>query len=328
MGRLVEGAWTSDDGASAVSSDGRYRRPDSIVRNWITTGGEPGPTGEGGFPAEPGRYHLYVAINCPWAHRTRIMRGLKKLEGLVGLVIAAPRRTEGGWVFDNHDPRYRDTVLGTDYLHQVYTRGLSGYTGRVTVPVLWDAERGTMVSNESSDIIRMFNTAFAHLAPETPDYYPSELRPEIDELNRTIYHNVNNGVYRAGFARTQEAYDEAVTGLFETLDALEERLDRRRYLTGDRLTEADWRLFPTLARFDVAYYGAFKCNLRRLVDYPNLWGYARELFQMPGIAETVDLEIYKRGYYSTSQLRNPFGIVPFGPEIDFSAAHGRDAKFG
>jgi len=318
MGLLVNGVW-QDQETVARKTNGRYVRPDSEFRYWVI------PDDSSGFKAEAGRYHLYIAISCPWAHRTQIFRTLKRLEDVVSMSIVTPRRTDQGWVFDNSTPQYQDTLLGKNYLHEIYTLAQPDYTGRVTVPVLWDKKRQTMVNNESSEIIRMFNTAFAAFTNDTTDYYPAPLRAEIDALNDLIYRTVNNGVYRAGFATTQEAYEEVVDGLFETFDQLEERLARQRYLFGDRLTEADWRLFPTLVRFDAAYHGAFKCNLRRLVDYPNLWGYTRELHQLPGIAETVNLEIYKQGYYSPSPLRNPLGIVPKGPVVDFSQPHGRSA---
>ncbi len=322
MGKLLDGKWVDDD-VSATNADGKFRRSRALLRNWVTPDGAPGPTGEGGFEAEVGRYHLYIAINCPWAHRAAIFRKLKDLEDAISLSVCAPRRTDQGWVFDPDDPRYRDDLLGMDALHQVYTAAQPDYSGRVTCPVLWDKQRRTIVSNESAEIIRMFNRAFLGVAGNDTDFCPPELEAEIDALNATIYATVNNGVYRAGFARSQDAYEEAATALFATLDDLERRLSRTRYLLGDRPTEADWRLFPTLARFDVAYYGAFKCNLRRLIDYRNLWPYARELYQWPGIADTVDFGIYKRGYFSRSALRNPHGIVPKGPDIDFSEPHGR-----
>ncbi len=322
MGKLLDGKWVEDE-VSATDADGKFRRSKAMLRNWVTVDGAPGPTGDGGFEAEAGRYHLYIAINCPWAHRAAIFRRLKGLEDAISLSVCAPRRTDQGWVFDPDDERYRDRLLGKSTMHEVYTAALPDYSGRVTMPVLWDRQRQTIVSNESADIIRMFNGAFQGIAGDDTDYRPPGLIAEIDALNETIYSTVNNGVYRAGFARTQEAYEEAATALFATLDDLERRLSKTRYLLGDRPTEADWRLFPTLARFDVAYYGAFKCNLRRLIDYPNLWPYARELYQWPGIADTVDLEIYKRGYFSPSALRNPHGIVPKGPAIDFSEPHGR-----
>jgi len=324
MGKLIDGVWYAEEPPQDVG-DGRFRRADTKFHSWVTPDGRAGPTGEDGFGAEAGRYHLYAAINCPWAHRTLLLRRLKGLTDIVPLSLVRPRRTSEGWVFDDTEPRFRDNALGTSALHEVYTRARDDYTGRVTVPVLWDTARETIVSNESAEIVRMFNSAFDGVGAAPGGYYPENLRDEIDALNDRIYPTLNNGVYRAGFARTQEAYDEAVVEVFATLDFLEDRLATRRYLTGERLTEADWRLFPTLVRFDVAYHGAFKCNRRRIRDYPNLWGYARELYQLPGIAATVDLDVYKRGYYSPSPLRNPRGIVPLGPSIDFTAPHGRDA---
>ena len=325
MGMLVDGAWTTDElGPDFKGRDGRFIRSESAFRDWVTRDGAPGPGGAGGFAAEADRYHLYVAITCPWAHRTVLVRRLKGLDDTIGLSVVAPRRTDQGWVFDAGDPRHRDSLYGTAALHELYTRADPRYTGRVTVPVLWDKQRETIVNNESSEIIRMFNDAFAAFAPAAPDLYPEDLRAEIDALNDVIYRTINNGVYRSGFARTQDAYEEAFDQVFATLDDLDERLATRRYLTGERLTEADWRLFPTLVRFDVAYYGAFKCNKRRLMDYTNLWAYTRELYQLSGVAETVEPETYKRGYYSISELRNPTGIVPKGPEIDFAAPHGRE----
>jgi putative glutathione S-transferase len=318
MGVLINGVW-HEEAPTAQTTNGRFIRSESQFRNWITA------DSSSGFPAEAGRYHLYIAISCPWAHRTWIFRKLKHLEDIVSMSIVTPRRTGQGWEFDHDNPRYQDTLLGKRYLHEIYTLAQPDYTGRVTVPALWDPKRQTIVNNESSEIIRMFNTAFAAFTDETTDYYPPPLRAEIEALNDLIYRTVNNGVYRAGFATTQAAYEEAVDGLFATLDQLEERLATRRYLLGDQLTEADWRLFPTLVRFDAAYHGAFKCNIRRLVDYPNLWAYTRELYQVPGIAETVDLEIYKQGYYSLSSERNPLGIVPKGPVVDFTVPHGRTA---
>ena len=322
MGKLLDGKWV-DDETGTTNADGKFRRSKALLRNWVTADGAPGPTGEGGFKAEAGRYHLYIAINCPWAHRAAIFRKLKRLEDAVSLSICAPRRTDQGWVFDPDEERFHDRLLGAESLHQVYTTARPDYSGRVTVPVLWDKQRRTIVSNESAEIIRMFNGAFGAVSGEDTDYSPPDLTAEIDALNETIYARVNNGVYRAGFARTQEAHEEAATALFDTLDRLDDRLGRSRYLLGDRQTESDWRLFPTLARFDAAYYGAFKCNLRRLIDYPRLWPYARELYQTPGIADTVDLDIYKRGYFSKSAVRNPYGIVPRGPAIDFAEPHGR-----
>lgn len=294
-----------------------YVRVERQFRHWITA------DGSSGFPAEPGRYHL-VAISCPWAHRTWIFRTLKHLEDIVSMSIVAPQRSDQGWVFDLHEPRYRDTLLGRHSLHEIYTLARPDYTGRGAVPVQWDTKRGTIVNNESSKL--------SGIAPVTglraiiPTIDPTPLRSEIDRWNDLIYHTVNNGVYRGGLAATQEAYEEAVTALFATLARLEERLATQRYLVGNSLTEADWRLFPTLVRFDVAYYGAFLCNLRRLVDYPHLWAYTRELYQMPGIAETVDLEIYTQGYdVLAASLPQPARIILQGPVIDFSVPHGRAA---
>ena len=325
MGMLIDGVWTTDElGPDFKGRDGRFKRSESAFRNWVTRDGALGPGGAGDFAAEAGRYHLYVAITCPWAHRTVLVRRLKGLDDTIGLSVVAPARTDQGWVFDVGDARHRDSLNAAAALHELYSRADTRHTGRVTVPVLWDSRRETIVNNESSEIIRMFNDAFAAFAPAAPDLYPEDVRAEIDALNDVIYRTVNNGVYRAGFARTQDAYEEAFDEVFATLDDLDERLATRRYLTGEKLTEADLRLFPTLVRFDVAYYGAFKCNKRRLVDYADLWAYTRELYQLPGVAETVAPEIYKRGYYSISQLRNPAGVVPKGPEIDFSAPHGRE----
>jgi len=321
MGMLISGIWHEDNQIQA-DRDGQWRRTTSLLRNWISQEGTPGSSGIGGFKAEAKRYHLYAAWNCPWAHRTQIFRKLKQLEDIISISFVAPQRTSQGWVFES-DGQFKDHLFGATALHQIYTRSNPDYTGRVTVPVLWDKKTGIIVSNESADIIRMFNDAFVDIASETPDYVPTELRPQIDAWNSRIYTMVNNGVYKAGFATTQAAYEEAVIPLFETLDILDNQLNCNRYLMGDRQTEADWRLFPTLIRFDTAYYGAFKCNLRRLTDYPNLWPYVRELYQVPGIAETVNFEIYRRGYYSLNKLRNPLGIVPVLPDIDFSEPHDR-----
>jgi len=312
VGKLVDGIWRDDD--QLTDAAGAFVRADSVVRHWVTR------DGAGGFKAEAGRYHLYVALNCPWAHRAIIFRKLKRLEDVISISTVRPRRNDQGWVFD---AGYPDDLMAKSVLHEVYTEAAPDYTGRVTVPVLWDKHGHTMVSNESSEIIRMLNSAFVDIADETPDYCPADQLVEIDALNARIYDTINNGVYRAGFARSQAAYAEAVEALFETLDMLDERLATRRYLLGAHQTESDWRLFPTLARFDVAYVGAFKCNLRRIADYANLWPYTRDLYQTPGVAETVVPEIYKQGYYSQSELRNPLGIIPLGPDIDFDAPHGR-----
>jgi putative glutathione S-transferase len=322
MGIMIDGTWRVEE-PDEFGADGRFVRATTSFRSWVTADGRPGPSGAGGFEAAAGRYHLYAAISCPWAHRTLLMCKLKGLENAIGLSLVAPRRTDQGWVFEPAG-RFADRLLGSRALHEIYRLAEANYSGRVTVPLLFDRERRTIVNNESAEIIRMLNAAFGELATESTDYYPEALRPEIDTLDELVYRTVNNGVYRAGFARSQAAYEEAFDELFATLDRLEERLSTRRYLLGDRLTEADIRLFPTLIRFDVAYHGAFKCNLRRLVDYPNLWGYVRELYQWPGVAETVDLDLYKQGYYARSALRNPLGIVPKGPAIDLAEPHGRE----
>jgi len=319
MGLLIDGQW-HDQWYDTAKSGGRFERWESAFRNWVTADGAAGPSGEGGFKAEPDRYRLYVADTCPWAHRTRIYRRLKGLDDAIALTKVATALGSEGWSFANTE---EDPEIGAGHLHEIYTAAAKDFTGRVTVPVLWDRRQQTIVSNESSEIIRMLNSAFDGAGASGPDLYPADLREEIDALNAVIYENVNNGVYRCGFATSQEAYDEAFDALFATLDELEARLARQRYLVGDRPTEADWRLFPTLVRFDVAYYGNFKCNKRRLVEYPNLWAYARELYQMPGIAETLDLAKIKRGYYGIRQV-NPTGIVPKGPEVDFTEPHGRD----
>lgn len=324
MGVMIEGKWTTDEGASALSfADGRFQRAPSVIRNWVTPDGAPGSTGEGGFKAEPNRYHVFVSLSCPWAHRMLIFRVLKGLTDMIPVSVTLPRRTDQGWVFDNSSDRFRDKCLGKEALWEVYAVGHPGYTGRVTVPVLFDTLSRRIVSNESADIVRMLNGAFDQVGASSADYYPQALRPEIDALNDRIYRTVNNGVYRAGFARTQEAYEEAFDQVFETFDFLDRRLESQRYLCGAQQTEADWRLFPTLVRFDVAYHYAFKCNLRRLADYPNLWPYTRDLYQTAGIADTVHPEIYKLGYFSMSELRNPLGIVPKGPLVDFSLPHRR-----
>lgn len=318
MGTMIAGVYHTDDDLTRTRADGEWQRARSVLRNWVTADGAPGPTGNGGFTAERDRYHLYAAWNCPWAHRALLARVVKRLEEVISVSYAAPRRTDQGWVFDP-DSGYPDTLLGVAALHEVYARGAERYTGRVTVPVLWDRATGRIVSNESADIVRMLNTAFDGLSDgPAPDLYPEAFRGEIDRWNDLIYPTLNNGVYRAGFASTQSAYDTAVGEVFATLDEIETRLAENAFLCGDALTEADLRLFPTLARFDVAYHGAFKCNRRRIVDHPNLWAYARKLYAMPGISETVDFAIYRRGYFSPSAKRNPHGIVPAGPMIDWS----------
>ena len=320
MGKLVEGQWLTDEQLAAAEASqyadakGRFQRADANFRNWITVDGQPGSSGTGGFAAEAGRYHLYAAINCPWAHRTLIYRIIKQLEPVISLSLVTPLRTDQGWVFDAAQERFTDDLYGDSALHEIYTRADSEFTGRVTVPVLWDKQRETIVSTESAEIIRMFNSAFDQITGDQQNFYPDDLAAEIDELNDFIYSNLNNGVYRTGFARTQEAYDDGVAGVFMALDALEERLQGQRYLLGDQITEADWRLFPTLMRFDVGYYSAFKCNVRPLRDYPRLFAYAKSLHAYPGVAQTVDFDVYRRGYHSRSPQRNPHGIVPIGPD--------------
>lgn len=324
MGLLVDGKWV-DQWYDTESTGGRFVRSESQLRNWITSDGSPGPSGEGGFAAEPGRYHLYVSLACPWAHRTLIMRRLKGLEDMIGVSVVNPHMGENGWTFEPGPGVVPDPVAGADYLYQVYLRARPDYSGRVTVPVLWDLKRDTIVSNDSAEIIRMFNSAFDGVGAKAGDYAPAALLPEIDAVNARIYDTVNNGVYKAGFATGQPVYEEAVKTLFATLDELEAKLSRQRYLLGDRVTEADWRLFTTLVRFDAVYYGHFKCNLRRLVDYPALWAYTRELYQWPGVSQTVDLGHIKAHYYGSHPTINPNRIVPLGPVLDFDAPHGREA---
>lgn len=324
MGLLIDGQW-HDRWYDTGESGGRFVRSAAQCRNWVTADGSPGPSGEGGFKAEPGRYHLYVSLACPWAHRTLIMRQLKGLEGMIGVSVVHWLMAEHGWTFDPAPGATGDLLYGHSYLHQLYAHALPRYTGRVTVPVLWDRERQTIVSNESAEIIRMLGSAFDGIGAVAGDYYPAAWRGRIDAVNERVYASVNNGVYRAGFATTQSAYEEAFDELFATLDWLEARLARQRYVTGERITEADWRLFTTLLRFDPVYHGHFKCNLRRLVDYPNLWAYTRELFQWPGVAATVNLEHIKGHYYASHRTINPTGIVPKGPAIDYLAPHGRES---
>lgn len=323
MGLLVDGTW-HDEWYDTESSGGRFERSAAKFRNWITPDGAPGPTGQGGFAAEPGRYHLYVAYACPWANRALIFRKLKGLEGMISLSVVNPIMLEHGWTFREGYKVTGDPIHGAEFLHQVYTAALPDYSGRVTVPTLWDKKQGTIVSNESADIIRMFNSAFDAAGARPGDYYPEALREQIDAINARVYDNVNNGVYKAGFATSQEAYEEAVVPLFETLDELEALLDEQRYLCGSRLTEADWRLFTTLVRFDCVYVGHFKCNIRRLDDYPNLSNYLRELYQVPGVAETVDFHAIKLHYYGSHRGINPSGVVPLGPALDFHQPHDRE----
>jgi glutathionyl-hydroquinone reductase len=321
LGLLQRGAWRQDD--LSHIKDGRFIRPPTTFRNFITADGSPGPTGEGGFPAAAGRYHLYVSLACPWAHRTLIFRKLMNLDGVISVSVVEPLLGKMGWEFGTGPGATLDTVNGKSLLSEIYLLANPQYSGRVTVPVLWDKERGTIVNNESSEIIRMLNSAFDAFTDVSTDYYPAELRAKINEINDVVYTTVNNGVYRAGFATTQAAYEEAARALFVTVDGLEQRLSGQRYLVGRRITEADWRLFTTLVRFDAVYYSHFKCNLRRIVDYPSLWNYLRELYQVPGVADTVSLDHIKRHYYGSHRSINPTGIVPIGPLLDFTTPHDR-----
>jgi len=325
MGQLVEGKW-EDVWYDTSSTNGRFVRQSAAYRNWVTPDGEAGPAGDGGFKAEPGRYHLYVSLACPWAHRTLIFRKLKGLASAISISVVNPLMGTEGWTFQPGEAVIADTVNTASQLHEIYTLADSSFTGRVTVPVLWDKQHRTIVSNESSEIIRMFNSAFDKVGALPGDYYPTKLRSEIDSINDTIYSTVNNGVYKAGFATTQTAYEGAANALFVVLDMLEDRLSRQRYLVGSQITEADWRLFTTLVRFDPVYVSHFKCNRRRLIDSPNLWGYVCDLYQVPGVAETVNLDHIKKHYYQSHSTINPTGIVPIGPEIDYCVRHNR-ARF-
>ena len=326
MGLLIEGKW-HDRWYDTKDNNGEFMREDSQFRSWITPDGSAGPTGIAGFPAEPGRYHLYVSLACPWAHRTLIFLKLKSLEDIIAVSIVHPHMLDQGWVFDDWKGETGDNLYGFKCLHQQYTRAKSEYTGRVTVPVLWDSQRETLVSNESSEIIRMFNSAFNEFTPVKTDYYPENLFEEIDLINANIYHNLNNGVYRCGFATTQEAYQASFTRLFDCLNELESMLGKQRYLLGGIITEADWRLFTTLIRFDAVYFSHFKTNMRRIRDYPKLSGYVRDLFQQPGIEETVNMEHIKQHYYYSHHTINPSRIVPEGPELNFSVPHQRHLQF-
>ena len=314
---------TQTTNSPTTDTSGRFVRADSQIRNWVTADGAAGPSGTNGYEAAPGRYHLYVALNCPWAHRTVIFRALKNLQDIISMSIVMPQRTDAGWTFGDYPGSTPDTINGFKYLREAYFATVPDYDGRFTVPVLWDKERNVVVNNESSEIIRMFNEAFNAYTDDPTDYYPQHLRATIDKMNDYVYANVNNGVYRAGFARSQEAYEEGYDMLFEAFDTLEQRLDRQRYLAGEQITEADWRLFPTLVRFELAYHGVFKCNKQRLIDYRNLWGYTCELYQVDGVADTVNADHIKAGYWRQGE-RNPIGTIPKGPEIDFMATHDRD----
>ena len=324
MGLLVDGVWQDD---VSRTKDGHFVRPTTRFRNWVSPDGSPGPSGDGGFAAESGRYHLYVSLSCPWAHRTVIFRKLKALENVVSMSTVSPDMLKDGWTFNTNEGSSGDTANGKSKLSEVYVLADARYTGRVSVPVLWDKKRKTVVNNESSEIIRMFNSAFDGFTNVHTDYYPKPLRAQIDKLNDLIYPNINNGVYRAGFATSQPAYEQAFRNVFDALDEIEQILSQHRYLVGSTLTEADWRLFCTLIRFDAVYYSHFKCNWRHIYEFPNLSNYLRDLYQVPGVAETVSIEQIKRHYYGSQRQVNPTGIVPVGPQLDFAAPHDR-TRFG
>ena len=316
MGLLVDGKW-QDKWYDTKSTGGRFVRRESQFRDWITA------DGSFGFKAEPDRYHLYLSLACPWAHRTLIFRKLKKLEDIISISIVDPLMEENGWEFTEYPGSISDSLNGSQYLHQIYTAAKADYAGRVTVPVLWDKEKKTIVNNESSEIIRMLNSEFNEFGDSELDFYPSNLRDEIDRANLIVYDNINNGVYKCGFATTQEAYEEAFNNLFNTLDHIESLLAEQWYLVGDKMTEADWRLFTTLLRFDLVYYTHFKCNLRRIEEYPRLSNYLKELYQYPGVSETVNFKHIKEHYFKSHKTINPTGIVPKGPELDLSTPHNR-----
>ncbi|MGX7091524.1 glutathione S-transferase family protein [Hutsoniella sourekii] len=317
MGLLVDGKW-QDKWYDTESTGGKFVRSQSQFRNWITKDGSAGPTGQAGFKAEAGRYHLYVSLACPWAHRTLILRALKGLEDMISISVVNPLMRENGWTFDEGPGVIQDPIHQADYLYQVYLAADSKYSGRVTVPVLWDKEKETIVNNESSEIIRMLNSAFDEIGAKPGNYSPENLMDEIDQVNDYVYDHINNGVYKAGFATQQDVYEEEVESVFEGLDKIEALLEKQDYLVGDQLTEADIRLFTTLVRFDAVYYSHFKCNYRRLIDYPNLWLYTRKFYHLPGIEETVNFQHIKDHYYKSHDTINPNGIVPSGPVLDFS----------
>lgn len=324
MGQLIDGVW-HDTWYDTASTGGRFKRTEAQFRHWVTPNGDAGPTGEAGFAAQAGRYHLYVSLACPWAHRTLIMRQLKGLQDIIAVSVVHPLMLDNGWTFGIDFPEATgDSLYQHEFLYQLYLHAQSDYSGRVTVPVLWDTERHTIVSNESADIMRMFNSAFDSIGATPGDYYPTALRAQIDDLNDWIYPSINNGVYKAGFATSQEAYDEAVNGVFSALDTLEVRLAQQRYLTGNQLTEADIRLWTTLIRFDPVYHTHFKCDKYRLSDYPNLFGFLRDIYQLPGVANTVNLAHIRHHYYRSHGTINPHGVISIGPEQDLSVPHGRD----
>ena len=324
MGLLIDGEWR-DKWYDTESTGGKFERSTSEFRNWVTADGSAGPSGKSGFQAQSGRYHLYVSYACPWAHRALIFRALKDLTDHISVSVVHPDMMEDGWTFaTDFEGATGDTLFGSDFLRDIYIKADPNFTGRVTVPVLWDKAQNTIVSNESAEIIRMFNSAFNEITGNTDDYWPTDLREQIADINERVYETVNNGVYKAGFATSQDAYDDAVHPLFDSLAWLESILENNRFLAGDKLTEADWRLFTTLARFDLVYHTHFKCNHKRLIDYPNLWAYTRQLYQHPDIAETVHFDHIVRHYHFSQTTVNPHQIIPINPTVDFTAPHGRD----
>lgn len=324
MGLLVDGEWR-DKWYDTESTGGKFERSTSKFRNWVTADGSAGPSGKSGFQAQSGRYHLYVSYACPWAHRALIFRALKDLTDHISVSVVHPDMMEDGWTFaTDFEGATGDTLFGSDFLRDIYIKADPNFTGRVTVPVLWDKAQNTIVSNESAEIIRMFNSAFNEITGNTDDYWPTDLREQIADINERVYETVNNGVYKAGFATSQDAYDDAVHPLFDSLTWLESILENNRFLAGDKLTEADWRLFTTLARFDLVYHTHFKCNHKRLTDYPNLWAYTRQLYQHADIAETVHFDHIVRHYHFSQTTVNPHQIIPINPTVDFTAPHGRD----
>ena len=326
MGMLIKGE-LANSWLDKEQKEGEFDRMESTFRHWVTADGSAGPTGDAGFKAEAGRYHLYVSDACPWAHRTVVFRTLKKLESIISISFVEAEMLDDGWTFSSNG-RYKDDLFGFRYVYEVYQKADSQFTGQITVPILWDKKQNTIVNNESSEIIRMLNTAFNEITGDTTDYYPEHLRAEIDSVNQPVYDNINNGVYRCGFATTQAAYERAFDRLFNELNNVENILAKQRYLAGNQLTEADWRLFTTLVRFDAVYVGHFKCNLRRIKDYENISNYMRELYQVPGIADTLDIDYCKRHYYVSHTSINPTQIIPKGPALDFMQAHNRAEKFG
>ena len=325
MGLLIDGKW-EDQWYDTKSTGGAFKRSEAQFRNWVTSDGSAGPSGDAGFKAESGRYHLYVSHACPWANRTMIFRALKGLEEHISVSVVHPDMLGEGWTFaSDFEGATGDTLFGTDFARDIYIKAQPDVTTRVTVPILWDKQRETIVSNESSEIIRMFNSAFNELTGDQQDFYSEALRSQIDEINKRVYDEINNGVYKSGFSTTQKAYDNAVHTLFEALDWVEDILSKSRYLTGDQVTEADWRLLTTLVRFDPVYHLHFKCNRKRIIDYPNIWAYTRELYQWPGVAGTIHFDHIVRHYHYSHDTINPYRILPINPEIDWQAPHGREA---